>query len=93
MSSESPLKLPEEISIANVTEWKTKLAALVHEPSPLILDAEELSRVDTSAIQLFAAFATKARNADKVLQWQAPSVALINTAQQLGMSKMLGLVE
>lgn len=93
MNSASFLKLPEEISIANVAEWKGKLANFMHEPSPLILDAEDLSRVDTSAIQLFAAFAKKVQNSDKVLQWQLPSNALKNTAQQLGMSRVLGLVE
>ena len=91
MSSESTLKLPEEISIANVTEWKTKLGNLLHQPSPLILDAAELSRVDTAAIQLFAAFSTKVQKLDMQFEWESPSTALSKTAQQLGMSSALGL--
>jgi len=91
MSAESTLKLPEELSIANVAEWKSKLSSLLHESSPLTLDAEELSRVDTAAIQLLAAFTVKVQGSDMELHWSNPSEALKKTAQQLGMLDSLVL--
>lgn len=91
MSAESTLKLPEELSIANVAEWKSKLSSLLHEPSPLTLAADELSRVDTAAIQLLAAFAVKVQASDMELQWNNPSDALKKTAKQLGMLQSLVL--
>ncbi len=91
MADGSTLKLPEEISIANVTEWKNKLVDFVHEPGPLTLDAEDLSRVDTAAIQLLLAFILKAQAGDKACNWQNPSTALIKTAEQLGLARPLSL--
>ena len=89
MTSVSTLKFPEEISIANVTEWKHKLVDFLNVPSPLILDGENLLRVDTSAIQLMAAFVLKAVAQDKAVQWQNPSPALLQTVQQLGLKETL----
>lgn len=89
MTSVSTLKFPEEISIANVTEWKHKLVDFLNAPSPLILDGENLLRVDTSAIQLMAAFVLKAVAQDKTVQWQNPSPALLQTVQQLGLKETL----
>ncbi|WP_286239186.1 STAS domain-containing protein [Neptuniibacter halophilus] len=91
MATGSTLKLPEELSIANVTEWKNKLIDLVNEPEPLLLEADQLARVDTAAMQLLLAFVRKASAANKSCQWQNPSTVLIETAEQLGLSQSLSL--
>ncbi len=91
MESSSVLTLPEEISIANVSEWKTKLGDFLDEASPQALDAEELARVDTAALQLFVAFMRSAKNKEKSCNWKNPSNSLLNTADQLGLKEVLAL--
>lgn len=91
MSTGSTLDLPEEISIANIGEWKNKFVEFVTDSEPLVLNAENLSRVDTSAIQLILALIKKAETENKQISWVNPSTVLINTAKQLGLEKELGL--
>ncbi|PIE25537.1 MAG: hypothetical protein CSA60_00180 [Neptuniibacter caesariensis] len=93
MSIENTLDLPEEISIANITEWKTKFVNFSMEPTPLLLNAERLERVDTAAMQLMLAFVNKARAEDKSITWDKPSSAFLNMAKQLGLTDALQLTE
>lgn len=91
MSADSHLKLPDEISITNISEWKSKLTVFLEQTPPLTLDASELVRVDTAAIQMFAAFAIKAKTAEIDFVWENPSDTFKTTAKQLGMSDYLTL--
>lgn len=91
METGSTLYLPEEISIANVAEWKNKLIDFIREPAPLILDAENLSRVDTAALQLMTAFTHKAQAENKAVSWKNPTATLLKTAEQLGLEQALSL--
>jgi anti-anti-sigma regulatory factor len=91
MSSDNTLKLPEELSISNVAEWKARLAALLEQAPPLTLDAEELVRVDTAAIQMLAAFSAEASRTGTALTWHHPTDMLKTTAGQLGMTQHLAL--
>jgi anti-anti-sigma regulatory factor len=89
MTSVSTLKFPEEISIANVAEWKPKLIEFVETPSPLMLDCEDLVRVDTAAIQLMTAFVLKAVSQGKTVEWEKPSPTLLQTVRLLGLNDIL----
>lgn len=91
MASGSTLKLPEEISIANVNEWKGKLVDFMSEPSPYTLDGSELQRLDTAAIQLLLAFTTKLGSKETNFSWQSPSPALLKTADLLGLKEALSI--
>ena len=91
MSTGNTLDLPDEISIANIGEWKEKFVEFVADTGPLVLNAEHLSRVDTSALQLMLALVKKAEAENKELSWDNPSAALKKTAVQLGLDQALGL--
>lgn len=91
MSSESQLSLPEELSIANVSEWKKQLSELLLKDTPLSLDAAALTRVDTAAIQMLSAFIIQVRSSGQEFSWVEPSETLKSTAQCLGMSEYLAL--
>lgn len=91
MSTESQLTLPDELSIANATEWKKRLSDLLHQNPPISLNASALSRVDTAAVQLLLAFVTEAKKADVEFTWVEPSDALKTTAKCLGLSASLVL--
>ena len=91
MSTESQLALPDELSIANALEWKKRLSDLLQKEPPLSLNAAELSRVDTAAIQLLAAFVIEVKSSNIEFSWVEPSEMLKSTAQRLGMSEYLAL--
>ena len=91
MSSESQLSLPEELSIANVGEWKKRLSDFLCADSPLSLNASALSRVDTAAIQMLSAFIIQVRSSGQEFSWVEPSETLKSTAKCLGMSEYLAL--
>lgn len=93
MTSVNTLKFPEEISIANVTEWKPRFVEFVEAPSPLILDCEDLVRVDTAAIQLMTAFVIKAISQGKTVEWEKPSPTLLQTVRLLGLNDTLLIKE
>jgi anti-anti-sigma regulatory factor len=89
MSAENTLKLPEEISIANVGDWQDKLAAALQDASSLTLDAAELSRVDTAGVQLLAVLFKQAQSSGVSIGWSASSATLETTAGQLGLKSEL----
>ena len=91
MSSESQLSLPEELSIANVGEWKKRLSELLRQDPPLSLNAAALTRVDTAAIQMLAAFIIQVRSSGQEFSWVEPSETLKSTSICLGMSEYLAL--
>ena len=89
MSAENTLKLPEEISIANVGDWQDKLTAALQDASSLTLDASELSRVDTAGVQLLAVLFKQAQASNVTIGWSANSSTLETTASQLGLKSVL----
>lgn len=89
MSAENTLKLPEEISIANAGDWQDKLTAALQDTSSLMLDASELSRVDTAGVQLLAVLFKQAQASSVSIGWSASSATLETTASQLGLKSAL----
>ena len=83
MSTDNILHLPEEISIANVGEWRNKLLEVLQSSPSINLDASDLCRIDMAAIQLLTVFVTEMLSAGKELKWQAHSETLNTTARQL----------
>ncbi|WP_415893935.1 lipid asymmetry maintenance protein MlaB [Neptuniibacter sp. PT8_73] len=91
MDANSVLAMPEELSIANVTEWQQKLGQYLNSVDSVVLDGDKLTRVDTAALQLLTAFCLKAQALQKAVEWINPSDSLVKTACQLGLEKTLSL--
>ncbi|WP_415888577.1 lipid asymmetry maintenance protein MlaB [Neptuniibacter sp. SY11_33] len=91
MDANSVLAMPEELSIANVTEWQQKLGSYINSAEAVCLDGEKLTRVDTAALQLLTAFCLKAQTLQKTVKWINPSDTLVKTACQLGLEQTLFL--
>lgn len=89
MSADAPLQLPEEISIANVSEWQSRLQTTLDSSDEIVLDAANLTRVDTSAVQLLAAFVQQSQAQGKSVSWTAHSETLSKTAALLGLEQAL----
>jgi len=93
MNDDSSLRLPEEISIQNVNEWRATLLEVLQNNSAVNIDAADLSRIDTAGLQLLTVFVTEMISAGKTLQWESSSRMLVTTARQLGLAKKLLLGE
>lgn len=91
VDANSVLAMPEELSIANVTEWQQKLGTYLNAADSVVLDGEKLTRIDTAALQLLTAFCLKAQTLQKAVEWINPSDSLVKTASQLGLEKILSL--
>ncbi|WP_432471786.1 STAS domain-containing protein [Amphritea sp. HPY] len=89
MTTDKTLMLPEEISIANISQWHSELSDLLQQASGIDIDASDLSRLDTAAVQLLTVFSNTARDSGVNINWLSVSDNLKTTAQQLGLDQLL----
>jgi len=85
------LKLPTEIGIHNVHYIKAECDQLLALSGQVDLDASQVSRVDTAALQLLYALIKKLAEQDRTVVWLSPSETLRQAAASLGLVAMLGL--
>lgn len=74
MTTDKILVLPEEISIANISQWHSELSDLLQQSSSIDIAASDLSRLDTAAVQLLSVFSNAAWTPASILtgcQFQA----------------------
>ncbi|TJY62831.1 STAS domain-containing protein [Sinimarinibacterium sp. CAU 1509] len=85
------VKLPADLGIESARELQQRLSATLDDSAPLILDAHEVTRVHTAALQLLGMFFRDRRAAGYRTQWRRPSAALCDSAGLLGMTNLLEL--
>lgn len=85
------LQLPEEISIVNIGEWKDKFTDLLESSSSISINAADLTRVDTAAVQLLVVFIKELQSQNIDFEWLSRSTELEKVARQLGLAPMLQL--
>jgi ABC-type transporter Mla MlaB component len=85
------IKLPAELGIEGASDLHRELVAHVDDTVPVVLDAADVSRIHTAALQLFCLFLRDRQNGGRETHWQAPSIALKNAAVLLGVARMLNL--
>ncbi|WP_271272934.1 STAS domain-containing protein [Aliamphritea hakodatensis] len=85
------LQLPEEISIVNIGEWKDKFTDLLESSASISINAADLTRVDTAAVQLLVVFIKELQSHNIDYEWQNRSAELDKVARQLGLASMLQL--
>lgn len=92
-SSISPFEvhLPAELGIENASVTYEQLLSHVDDDRPVVLDASDVARVHTAALQLFCMFCQDRRNVGRETRWSQPSVALKNAAALLGVTTLLQL--
>ena len=79
-------------TIRDSAELQRALVARFDAPGAVRLDAAAMERVDTSTLQLLAAFIHEVRAASRTVEWVARSEALESAARAVGLSAALGLV-
>jgi anti-anti-sigma regulatory factor len=83
--------LPESCTLKEAAGVKTLLLDGLEVPGNVELDARLVERIDTSVLQLVAAFTHDLREAGRAVTWVGASADLQRSASQLGLARDLGL--
>ena len=87
----STLALGGDLGIETSTELKTRLAPLVDQAGELTLDASEVSRIHTAAMQVLCAFVDARRQAGHPTGFDGCTATFRDAARLLGLTQALGL--
>jgi anti-anti-sigma regulatory factor len=79
------LKLPSELTIAEVTEFRSQFISYIDDNEEIILDGGEVNRIDTVGIQLLLSALMYVSTQKKSYIWQKPSSIIYQSVKQLGM--------
>lgn len=85
------LALAAECTVAGADSLKTGLARLLGDSRPVTLDVGAVQRIDTTGLQLLAAFMRDRRASGRQVQWRGRAPALDTAARLLGLRSMLEL--
>lgn len=89
--SEATINLDGVVNIAKVESIHHEMEDLLKVATPTVINAQEVSRVDTAALQLFASFFKSMRAADVEVSWGDVSDELRAAAKLAGLNEILGL--
>jgi len=81
------LKLPAELTIAQVDDCKSEILKAVDESELIVFDDSEVVRIDTVGIQMLLAAVTYIASQNKELQWQSTSSAIQESVKALGLNE------
>ncbi len=79
------------MDIAAVADLKSQLQALLAGEEGIVLDGDNVERIDGAALQLLASFYREASRLGTPPRWQGASEALTQAATLLGLSTHIGL--
>lgn len=85
------LQLASNLDITGARNLHALLGKAMKRKPPLILDASQVERIDTAALQILAAFCHSLRESDIELSWDNPSINLRRAAESMGLSTVLGI--
>lgn len=83
-------KIQDVQDISSVSTVHSELKELLSNEK-VILDGEQVERIDAASLQLFYSFIEEARTAGVEVSWRSPSNVLSNNAKLLGMEDALQL--
>jgi phospholipid transport system transporter-binding protein len=83
--------LDNSLDIAGASQLRQRLLTVLQEKAPVALDAANIEKVDTAALQVLTAFFKDAEAANVLVQWKQPSDVLKKAARLLGLGPSLHL--
>lgn len=87
------IHLPSELGIEAAQSLHQELLAHVEDPTPVVLEAAEVARIHTAALQLFCLFCRDRRDGGLETRWQSPSAPLRAAAALLGVTTLMNLAQ
>ena len=85
------INLDEILDISSAGELKSQFLLLLESNENIVIEASNVERADTSALQALLAFIQDVRAQGKEVQWQDPSDSFLRSAGLIGLSDLLGL--
>ena len=85
------VRLGTTLDINSAASLHGEIRAALTSAAPLQLDASAVERIDTAALQVFAALFNDTHAAHDRVVWQTPTQTLIDTARLLGLTEHLRL--
>ena len=83
------IKLPNELTITQVDEYRLEIQPIIDENSTITIDDSALARVDTIGVQFILAVITYILAQGKELKWESTSKALHESIHQLGINEAI----
>ncbi len=87
------LRLDADLGIEHSAGLKGQLGQFIDVPGKVTLDAAEVERIHTAALQLFCIFCRDRRAAGREVEFLRPSATLRSAAALLGATTLLNMVE
>ena len=87
----STVELGGDLGIESTTELKNRLAPLVAQAGELTLDASQVARIHTAAVQVLCAFVQARRGAGLQTEFSGSTATFTDAARLLGVTQALGL--
>ncbi len=85
--SVATIKLPMELTIAQVEQFKQEALEMINQSATLLIDDSNISRIDTTGVQLILAIVTQISSLNKELTWQCKADCIIESIKQLGINE------
>jgi phospholipid transport system transporter-binding protein len=85
------LRLPPQCTIRDAAQLLGQLLLHIEQSSPVYIDAAQVERVDTAALQLLVAFLRDRKAEQRAVVWLDCSDALARAARALGLAGALYL--
>lgn len=89
--SSATVRLPAELGIDQADSLRQELLRHLGDADPVTLDAAEVQRIHTAALQLFCMFCRDRRAAGHEVAWHRPSQVLRSAAALLGATTLLNM--
>lgn len=83
------IKLPNELTIAQVDGYRLEIQPIIDGHSKITIDDSNLARIDTIGVQFILAVISYILAQGKELKWQSTSSVLHESIQQLGINEAI----
>lgn len=87
--SSGSVRVPTELGVDQADSLKQLLLKSLERDQPVTLDASDVQRIHTAALQVFCMFCRDRRAAGREVRWHRPSEALRSAAALLGATTLL----
>ncbi|MCU7835508.1 MAG: STAS domain-containing protein [gamma proteobacterium symbiont of Taylorina sp.] len=91
VDKEGLISFDDLLDITMVADRYEQLSQLLNEHKSILINAENIERIDGAGLQLLTAFFKEAKSLNISLEWQSCSEALKNSAKLSGLTENLGL--
>ncbi|NOX90882.1 MAG: STAS domain-containing protein [Gammaproteobacteria bacterium] len=85
------IECAEVLDISGVAEFHAHCLEALGTQQNLVLNASQVDRVDTAALQVLGALIQSANDRKQTVEWEDPSESLCQSAALLGLSEILCL--